>query len=110
MKTTRIISAIAMAMIVFVACEKSDVDTLAMNQTKSSELTNSEGGHVFTTGINDLTQADIDGLMLMREEEKLAHDVYVFFYKAYSVRTFDQISKSEEKHTSTILSLIRVCL
>ncbi len=27
-----------------------------------------------------LTAADIDGLLLMREEEKLAHDVYVHLY------------------------------
>lgn len=53
-----------------------------------------------------LTQAEIDGILFMREEEKLAHDVYVKFYEMYGNQVFLNISESEQQHTEAILRLI----
>lgn len=53
-----------------------------------------------------LTQAEIDGLMLMREEEKLAQDVYAFFYEKYKLPVFRNIAKSEGVHTAAVLRLL----
>lgn len=54
-----------------------------------------------------LSEAEIAGLKYMREEEKLAHDVYVFLYGLYADEAiFDNISKSETSHTTAILSLL----
>lgn len=53
-----------------------------------------------------LTEADIKGLMEMREEEKLAREVYLFMYEKYNHRVFANIAKSENAHTSAVLHLI----
>ena len=49
-----------------------------------------------------LTAAEADGLAFMREEEKLAHDVYAQFAAAYDSRVFSNISNSETQHTTTV--------
>lgn len=53
-----------------------------------------------------LSQEEIDGILFMREEEKLAHDVYVKFYNLYAYEIFLNISESEQKHTDAVLQLI----
>ena len=59
-----------------------------------------------TIAPGELTQQETDGLMYMREEEKLAHDVYTVLYGQWSQRVFDNISNSEQTHTDAILELI----
>lgn len=106
MKTTGFITAIALVAVLFTACEKSEDEMLSSVQSKSAVIQNNASAPVFTTTTNDLTPSDIVGLMLMREEEKLARDVYTFFYAAYGIQVFDRISGSEDKHSSSVLSLI----
>ena len=60
----------------------------------------------FTTGVDDLTQSEIDGLLLMREEEKMAQEVYLKFYELWGSTVFNNIAKSEASHTSAVLSLL----
>ncbi len=50
----------------------------------------------------ELTNAEKEGLRLMREEEKLAHDVYVFLYEKWGLRMFDNISNAETRHFEAI--------
>ncbi len=44
----------------------------------------------------------------MREEEKLAHDVYVNMFDLWGVKVFENISKSETQHTEKVLSLLNL--
>ena len=60
----------------------------------------------FSSDPSGLSQDEIAGLYLMREEEKMARDVYAFFYKKFNVRTFGNITKSENQHASAVLRLI----
>lgn len=53
-----------------------------------------------------LTQDEIDGLYFMREEEKLARDVYIALYEMWGNQVFYNISLSEQKHTDAVLGLI----
>ena len=53
-----------------------------------------------------LTQVEIDDLMFMREEEKLARDVYIALYEAWGNTVFYNISQSEQRHTDAVLGLI----
>jgi hypothetical protein len=54
-----------------------------------------------------LTAAEIKGLMYMREEEKVARDVYLTFAKLYpNARVFSNIAKSEQAHMNAILNLL----
>ena len=45
-------------------------------------------------------------LAFMREEEKLAHDVYTALYEKWGLRVFSNIAASEQRHTDAIAVLI----
>ena len=49
---------------------------------------------------------EIAALLYMKEEEKLARDVYDFLFSQFSLRVFDNISSSEQNHMNTIDALI----
>lgn len=53
-----------------------------------------------------LSAAEADALLFMREEEKLAHDVYVGMKAKWGVNIFSNISTSEQRHMDAILCLI----
>ncbi len=53
-----------------------------------------------------LTNAEAADLLFMREEEKLARDVYITLYAEWGVRVFDNISGSEQTHMDKILDLL----
>jgi hypothetical protein len=57
----------------------------------------------FATG---LTNEEKEGIQLMREEEKLAHDVYIFLYDKWNMRIFSNISNAESRHFEAIGYLI----
>ena len=42
----------------------------------------------------------------MREEEKMAKDVYTYFYSQFNYRIFNNISKSETVHSEAVLRVI----
>lgn len=53
-----------------------------------------------------LTEEEISGLLYMREEEKLAHDVYVVMYQTWGVNVFQNIANSEQTHTDAVKALL----
>jgi len=55
----------------------------------------------------DLSDAEREGLYYMREEEKLAHDVYIALYDKWGSTIFERISFSETQHTNMVLALIQ---
>ncbi len=55
---------------------------------------------------SSLTDAEIASLQLMREEEKLAYDVYNHLYTLYKDRPFSNISSAEERHTNAVIWLM----
>ncbi len=57
------------------------------------------------TGL-ELSEEEIKGILFMREEEKLARDVYLYLYEIYPLRPFLNISKSEQAHMDAIKYLI----
>lgn len=54
----------------------------------------------------ELTELEKRGLILMREEEKLARDVYQTLYAKWGQRIFSNIAASEQTHTDTVKYLI----
>jgi hypothetical protein len=54
----------------------------------------------------ELSEAESSGILFMREEEKLARDVYLYLYELYPLQTFLNISKSEQAHMNAMLYLI----
>jgi hypothetical protein len=53
-----------------------------------------------------LTQAEIDGLTYMREEEKLARDSYLTLFGKWHLPIFSQISNSEVMHMTRVKELL----
>lgn len=52
--------------------------------------------------------ASIDeGILLMREEEKLARDVYLALYEQWGIRTFANIARSEQQHMDAVAFLMQ---
>ncbi len=54
----------------------------------------------------DLTNDEKDRLTYMREEEKVARDVYIFLYDQGGSRIFENISASEQAHMDAIKTLL----
>lgn len=53
-----------------------------------------------------LSAAERSGLQRMREEEKLAHDVYARFAAKWDIGPFSNISQAEERHMSAVAGLL----
>jgi hypothetical protein len=111
MKTRKLMTGLFFAVltIVFVSCNETfnnlDEPALeALNIEKSAdEESNPCDGCTFS-GI--LTESDIEGIFEMREEEKLARDVYLQLYEIHNHVAFDNISKAENVHMTAVLFLM----
>lgn len=55
---------------------------------------------------NTLTDAEVADLLLMREEEKLARDVYNAMHDLYGQRVFINIPRAEQRHMDAVLGLL----
>lgn len=53
-----------------------------------------------------LSAAENAGVLFMREEEKLARDVYLFLGDIYDIPVFSNIASSEQRHMDAVLGLI----
>jgi hypothetical protein len=53
-----------------------------------------------------LAQAEIDGLLFMREEEKLARDSYLTLYNKWHLPIFSRIASSEVVHMTRVKDLL----
>jgi hypothetical protein len=58
------------------------------------------------TSVGDLSEAEIASLLYMREEEKLARDVYTMLYEYWDLPIFNNIAGSEQAHTDAVLNLL----
>ncbi len=54
----------------------------------------------------ELTQAEVDGLLFMIEEEKLAGDVYSALDEMWDMRVFENIGRAELTHQAAIKRLL----
>jgi hypothetical protein len=65
-----------------------------------------EGAASLSVTTDDLSADEIAGLLFMREEEKLAHDVYVALDARWGALVFNNIVPSEAQHTEAVRQLI----
>ena len=59
-----------------------------------------------TPATTPLSATEKESLLYMREEEKLARDVYNAFYTRYGLRVFSNIATSELAHMDAVLTLL----
>ncbi len=55
---------------------------------------------------NQLSTSEAEALLYMREEEKLARDVYQTLYNKWQLPIFQNIAKSEQTHTDAVKTLL----
>jgi hypothetical protein len=69
-----------------------------------------QGGNCYfgqgTASAGQLTQQDVEHILLLREEEKLARDVYLTLGEKWNVPVFRNIAQSEARHMSVMKMLI----
>jgi len=53
-----------------------------------------------------LTEQEKSDLLFLREEEKLARDVYIFAYERHGLNVFSNIAQSEQTHADQALNLL----
>lgn len=109
MKTSKMFLILAIVSFAFASCSNdNDVAEEAIvaetADEKSAEVAALCGTCDFT---GTLTEAEVTSLMEMREEEKFAREVYLAMNAKYNYRTFANIAKSENAHTSAVLYLIK---
>ncbi len=78
--------------------------------TKSSIITNLDGDtlncNCVVNPADTIYPDEISMLLYMREEEKLARDVYITMYGLYQIPVFNHISNSEQWHMDRVLCLL----
>jgi hypothetical protein len=63
-------------------------------------------GSVVAKAATTLSVPEAEMLTYMREEEKLARDIYLMMYQKWSAITFSNIAGSEQQHTDTIKKML----
>ncbi len=104
------------AFVGWLATQGVDYQPQYLSQEEYDEIMNSDwngdgdggGCHDSTSYDYDLTEEEAAGLLFMREEEKLAHDVYINMYDLWNIPVFLNISKSETQHTNKVLGLLEL--
>ena len=79
------------------------VDTLEEISTDKEDALPSESNSINTSGLSD---AEINSLVFIREEEILARDVYLSLYDLWGLQIFQNIADSEQTHTDAVASLL----
>ncbi len=97
--------------VMFTGFSCSEENTITTPQTTDNFLEPNEeyADIVAKTNIleeDSLSAEEIEDLIFMREEEKLARDVYIKFFQLYSIRPFSKIARSEASHMRAILFLL----
>jgi len=82
---------------------------LALTVAISSPLyaANGSGASRIPTPQSSLSAVEKTDLLFMREEEKLARDVYLTLYEAWGLAVFSNIASSEQNHMDALLKLLR---
>ncbi len=92
--------------IMVVSCSEDAVTAPDDYASNNSEMSAEMQSLIDAIEITDLDDDETAELLFMREEEKLARDVYRYLYTKWNQRTFNNISKSENQHMSALLVLI----
>lgn len=108
MKTSKLFLVLAIALTAFASCSKNND---GIDETVDSKVDEKSAEVVALCGTCDFTgtliKAEIAGLIEMREEEKLACEVYLLLNTKYNYRVFANIAKSENAHTRAVLYIMK---
>ncbi len=74
------------------------ISTALMAGNRGSDFGGEMESVLESVEISSLYDAEAEGILLMREEEKLARDVYLTLYDKWGLRTFTNIAGAESTH------------
>lgn len=81
--------------------------TLALAVAISAPVYAASSSSTASTSLSSLSQVEKTDLLFMREEEKLARDIYLTLYEAWELAVFSNIASSEQNHMDALLKLLR---
>lgn len=82
-------------------------ETNTIQEDNISSIEAETSSSINVTNVNGvLSDEEIDGLIFMREEEKLARDVYLTLYDYWGLPLFQNISQAEQTHTDSVKTLL----
>ncbi|MEN8224479.1 MAG: DUF2202 domain-containing protein, partial [Bacteroidota bacterium] len=94
--------------VLLIGCEKGGQDSseTTINKNASENGTDDLNCNCIVNPAATITPEEEEMLVYMREEEKLARDVYAKFYEKYDLAVFNNISTSEQRHMDRVLCLL----
>ena len=82
--------------------ELGDMDRTAHRATHVAQIR----ANIAAAPRSALSAEELNDLLLMREEEKIARDVYIRLYEQWGMRPFHNISGAEQAHMDAMLALL----
>lgn len=79
---------------------------LGVSSSAQDNATTVVDAKIATIEITELTAKEAKGILFMREEEKLARDVYRAIYDRWGLRIFSNIANSEQTHMDALAKMI----
>ena len=101
-------SALGAAMLTLGGCGGGDTAVAAApasSDAASATATAALSMQLDTISATELSTAEAEALVFMREEEKLARDVYQLLYAQWGQKVFNNIAASEQRHMDTVALL-----
>ncbi len=92
--------AASVSIIAFTACDKDE-------SAPASTGNNNYSAQVNNLPKEALSTVESTSLSFMREEEKLARDVYTYLYEYWGSKIFNNIASSEQTHMDAVLLLLQ---
>ena len=113
MKTFKFIpttGTIALSILLLAGCEADETTLPTYDSTTKTTMSAAEQAlcqqQFDSLPIEQISEAELAALVLMREEEFLARDVYQALYAKWNLPVFNNISKSEQQHTDAVKKLL----
>lgn len=94
----KVVLIVALAAIALSGCSSTPVS--------ASEMMTASNPTLAQLSPETLSEDEAAGLLFMREEEKLAHDVYTTLYATWQLPVFQNIARSEQTHSDAVLGLL----
>lgn len=111
MKKIALIPLVISSLLVISSCSANEVTTSNQVQEQNIEGVTPISPDDIEQQLNSIdkssiSQAEIDSIIWMREEEKLAKDVYTTLGQVWGLNIFTNISSAEQSHTDSVKTLI----
>jgi len=104
-KIATFLGILSVVVLSFSSCSKNDGSANNSNNSGNINLVNLQS-QISSLPKEPLSTEELNALSFMREEEKLARDVYLALHNKWGVNIFSNISSSEQTHMDALLMLL----